>query len=85
MFGGGPKATDDNKMEEESQERLRDSRVGESSPALGVYEFVEVDERESGGKSPELYRLGSLTKSKSLGNVSTVRRVPAGSPTSTNS
>lgn len=53
---------------EEPKETLRGS-------ALGVYEFVEIDERESGGKSPELHRLGSLTKSKSMGNVSTARRI----------
>lgn len=56
------------KDREERKETLRGS-------ALGVYEFVELDERESGGKSPELHRLGSLTKSKSMGNVSTARRI----------
>ncbi|GAA6020284.1 hypothetical protein JCM11491_005317 [Sporobolomyces phaffii] len=66
-------------VEERDGEESRRRPIGDSSPALGVYEFVEVDERESGGKSPELYRLGSLT------TVSTVRRVPAGSPTSINS
>ncbi|GAA5922786.1 uncharacterized protein JCM15063_003424 [Sporobolomyces koalae] len=39
------------------------------APALGVYEFVEIDQRESGGRSPELHRLGSLTRMRSLINI----------------
>lgn len=74
MFGVRPKSRQQ-VDEEEAKERLRDSQIGGPSPTLGVYEFVAVDERDSGGKSPEPSRLGSLTKSKSLGNVSTARRI----------
>lgn len=75
MFGG-PREKDKTELKgEEEEERLRDSQVQVGTPpSIGVYEFVAIDERESGGKSPELHRLGSLTKSRSLGNVSTVRR-----------
>ncbi|GAA5949727.1 hypothetical protein JCM3765_007664, partial [Sporobolomyces pararoseus] len=85
MFGG-PREKDMMKSKgEEEEERLRDSQVEVGTPLLGVYEFVAIDERESGGKSPELHRLGSLTKSKSLGNVSNVRRPSSSSGSNSSS
>jgi hypothetical protein len=76
MFG----RSEGGKSKDDEEERLRDSQVEVSTPPLDVYGFVAIDERESGGKSPELHRLGSLTKSKSLGNVSAVRRGSGSSP-----
>ncbi|GAA6058501.1 hypothetical protein JCM10212_006940 [Sporobolomyces blumeae] len=58
---------DDAQLDEEAQETLRDREA--SSRSLGVYEFVAIDERESGGKSPEPHRLGSMVKSYSTGDV----------------
>ncbi|GAA5899198.1 uncharacterized protein JCM6883_005142 [Sporobolomyces salmoneus] len=67
MFGVKSLSTSEG---DDAKERLRDSKIGVTSPPLGVYEFVAIDERESGGMSPEPHKLGSLVKSKSLGNVS---------------